>query len=138
PNYVNGDNTHKNRVLIEPWTGRNLKAESVRRRDLQPRERAIKSNAGIAIVGIIAFGSKAQKRFARLSKKQQDAAFWEIAEAVAEKLNTTLTGLVIHLDESAIHAHFQLVGYDLKGNAISQETKKRHTSQLQDLSAGIQ
>lgn len=137
PKYVDVENTHKNRIIIEPWTGRKLKAESVRRRDLQPRERSIKSNAGIAIVGIIAFGSKAQKRFTRLSKKKQDAAFREIAEAVAVKLNTTLTGLVVHLDETSIHAHFQLVGYDLEGNAISQQTKKRHTSQLQDLAAEI-
>lgn len=137
PDYVNDDMTKFNRVLIEPWTGTKLRAESKTRRDQKPRKRIMKSNAGIATCGIITFGNKAQKRFTRLSKKKQDEAFRAIADAIAEKLNTTLTGLVVHLDESAIHAHLQLVGYTLDGDPVSDRTKKRHTSEIQDLAAEI-
>lgn len=137
PNYVDTSKSHLNRVLIEPWTGPKLRDESERRRSLRSTERAMKSNAGIAMVGIITFGTQAQKRFNRLTNAKQDAAFIEIAKAIAKRLNTTLTGLVVHRDESAIHAHFQMVGYNLDGDPVSDQTKKKDTSELQDLAAEI-
>lgn len=38
---------------------------------------------------------------------------------VAADLKTTVTGLVLHLDESARHAHFSLCGYDVTGQPLS-------------------
>jgi len=137
PGYVNGNKTKLNRVLITPWTGTKLRAESNLRRSLKPKARAMKSNACIATCGIVTFGNKAQKRFARLNKNTQDEAFRAIAEAMAARLKTTLTGLVVHVDETAIHAHLQFVGYRLDGDPVSDHTKKQDTSGLQDMAAEI-
>ena len=65
----------------------------------------------------------------------QVAAIIAVAEAIAERLNTTLTGLVIHRDESAIHAHFQMPAVDLSGMPITQSNSLADISRLQDLAA---
>jgi hypothetical protein len=89
--------TKFNRVLMEPWAGKKLRAECEMRRGQKPRKRAMKSNAGIATCGIITFGNKAQKRFARQSKKKQDDAFRTLADAIAEKLKSELAEREAHV-----------------------------------------
>ena len=137
PSYVDADRTHLNRVLIRPWTGVELRRESERRRAQRPTKRAMKSNAGVGIRGIMTFGHEAQTLFERLSRDEQDAAYRELAEAIARRLGTTLTGLVVHADESAPHAHFQLVGYDEDGTPISTIAKRQSLRELQDLTAEV-
>jgi hypothetical protein len=58
-----------------------------------------------------------------------------VAEALAERLNTTLTGLVVHRDETAIHAHFQLLAYNRAGTPLSKATRPAILSELQDVAA---
>ena len=86
PSYVDADRTHLNRVLIQPWTGVELRRESERRRAQRPTKRAMKSNAGVGVRGIITFGHEAQTLFEQLSPEEQDAAYRELAEAIARRL----------------------------------------------------
>lgn len=52
-------------------------------------------------------------------------------------MNTTLTGLVAHGDESAPHAHFQLPAYDLTGHPISETAKRGALRDLQTITAEV-
>lgn len=100
-------------------------------------KRAIKSNAAVATAGIITFGSEAAVMFGKLDDAAQDVAFRELAEAVADRLATTLHGLVVHLDETTIHAHYQLAAFNRFGDPLSQSTSPRVLSALQDLTSEI-
>ncbi|MDO5631628.1 MAG: plasmid recombination protein [Paracoccus sp. (in: a-proteobacteria)] len=137
PSYVEASRSHLNRVLLESLTGTKLRAICQERRAVRQTVRAMKSNASVGVAGIITFGHKAQRIFERLTPKQQDAAYWETAEAIAARLNTTLTGLVVHVDETAPHAHFQLPAYDLNGNPISDVAKRGVLRDLQTITAEV-
>lgn len=110
PAYVNPDPPEPNWVLVQPMTTQEIKALARERRAQRETVRAMKSNAGIAVVGIIGFGIEAQKMFEALGPEDQEKAL-----RVAANLKTTVTGLVFHLDETARHAHFSLCGYDVTG-----------------------
>lgn len=137
PDYVDADRAHLNRVLIAPQTGRQLRKICGERRALRTTTRAMKSSAAVGVIGIITFGHEAQTIFDVLTPEQQDAAYRETAEAIAERLNTTLTGLVAHGDESAPHAHFQLPAYDLTGHPVSETAKRAALRDLQTITAEV-
>ena len=61
----------------------------------------------------------------------------DLAEAIADRLNTTLHGLIVHLDETTIHAHYQLAAYNRDGVPLSQSTGPGVMSGLQDLTAEV-
>ena len=132
-----GERTPLNRVLVSPLTGVELRRESEARRARRATRRAMKSNAGVGVCGIVTFGHAAQPLFERLSPDAQDAAYREVAEAVARRLGTDLTGLVVHRDESAPHAHFQLVGYCRDGTPVSTVAKRGALRDLQTLAAEV-
>lgn len=119
PAYVNPDPPEPNHVFIQPLTTQELKALARERRAQRETVRAMKSNAGIAVVGIIGFGIEAQKMFEALGSEDQEQALRAAVARVAADLQTTVTGLVLHLDESARHAHFSLCGYDVTGQPLS-------------------
>jgi len=135
PGYVDAAREHLNDIIISPMTAHKLWQICVDRRSQRKTQRAIKTNAAVATCGIITFGAQAQAAFAALDLKMQVAAIIAVAEAIAERLNTTLTGLVIHRDESAIHAHFQMPAVDLSGMPITQSNSLADISRLQDLAA---
>lgn len=137
PAYVAEERSHLNRVLVKPETGTRLRRICEDRRALRDTTRAMKSNASVGVAGIITFGIEAQKLFQRLTPDQQDAAYRETAEAVASRLNTTLTGLVVHHDETAPHAHFQLPAYDMTGQPISMTAKRDAMRDLQTITAQV-
>ena len=137
PSYVDADRSYLNRVMIEPLTGAKLRPICEERRALRETARAMKSSAAVGVAGIITFGHEAQKLFERLTPDQQDAAYRETAEAIAARLNSTLTGLVVHADESAPHAHFQLPAYDLTGHPISETAKRGALRDLQTITAEV-
>ena len=99
----------------------------------QPR--SMKRDAAIAIAGIVTFGKEAQPHIENLPPEEQDRLFQEAAQAVADKLGTSLDGLAVHRDESAIHAHFQMAGYGLDGNPVSKKMTMGMLSSLQDVGA---
>lgn len=119
PAYVNPDPPEPNRVFIQPLTTQELKTLARERRAQRETVRAMKSNAGIAVVGIIGFGIEAQKMFEALDLVAQEQALRAAVARVAADLRTTVTGLVFHLDETARHAHFSLCGYDVTGQPLS-------------------
>ncbi len=137
PEYVDASRSPLNRILMKPVPGATLKTVCAERRARRKTKRAMKSNASVCISGILTFGHEAQPIFERLGPEAQDAAYREAAEAVARRLNTTLTGLVVHCDESAPHAHFQTPSYDLDGEAISEKVKKSTLRDLQTLVAEV-
>ena len=137
PGYVATTLSVTNRVVMVPMTGPELRHECEQRRATRKTQRAMKSNAGVGVRGIITFGHKAQPIFERLPAEAQDQAYREVAEAAASRLGTTLTGLVVHCDESAPHAHFQLVGYCLDGTPVSQVAKRGPLRDCQTLAAEI-
>lgn len=118
-------------MIITPRSGPELRREANQRRSARTTQRAMMSNACVGVNGIITFGHQAQPLFERLAPDAQDAAYREVAEAVASRLGTTLTGLVVHCDESAPHAHFQLVGYCLDGTPVSAVAKRGPLRDLQ-------
>ena len=137
PDYVDPARFNQNRVLIEPLTGTKLRAICEQRRAQRETQRAMKSSASVGIAGIITFGHEAQKIFEQLTPDQQGAAYLETAQAVADRLNTTLTGLVSHGDESAPHAHFQTPAFDLTGHPVSETAKRGVLRDLQTITAQV-
>lgn len=133
PAYVDATRSHVNRVLIAPLTAPQLRQIVTERRAIRTTQRALKSNAAIGTVGIITFGHLAQTFFNELSADRQDEALKAVASALAARLKTTVTGLVLHLDEAAPHAHFQLPAYDLDGNPLSQTTSPSALADLQTI-----
>lgn len=119
PAYVNPVPPEPNRIFIQPLTPQELKRLARERRAQRETVRAMKSNAGIAVVGIIGFGIDAQAMFEALGPEDQEKALRAAVARVATDLKTTVTGLVFHLDETARHAHFSLCGYDVTGQPLS-------------------
>ena len=132
PAYVNGDLTHLNRVLIEPPTPGVISKICTERRKQRDTQRAMKSGTNVAYVGMITFGIEAQAIFKALDDDAQDAAYLEVGRAVADRLNTTLEGLVVHNDETAPHAHFTLPAYDLDGQPLTKSVKHATLLAVQD------
>lgn len=135
PNYVDCERTVFNRALVEPRPLPEIRNEIERLRERADAKRALKSNAAIVTTGIITFGFEAAKVFDLLPAIDQDGAFHELADAIARKLGTTLEGLVVHLDETTIHAHFELRAYTDDGVPVSKVATSTVLSDLQDLTA---
>ena len=137
PGYVDGGRTHLNRVLIPPLTGAQLRPICEDRRKQRETKRRMRRDAAVSMSGIVTFGHLAQATFLDLPPEAQDAAYREVADAVASRLGTTLTSLVVHADESAPHAHFQLIGYDEHGAPLSAVAKRGVLRDVQTLAAEV-
>lgn len=133
PEYVDGGRQHLNSVLIEPATPAQLRQVCTERVAAQEgRQRALKSDAAVATIGVLTFSRDAQKALEGLSAAEQDQRIRESCEAVAAEMGSELTGLVVHRDEQAIHAHFQVPARRADGQPIS---KTVDTRRLQDVAA---
>ncbi|SNR67464.1 hypothetical protein EYF88_15950 [Paracoccus sediminis] len=137
PKYVDAARRDRNRTLIEYAKPADLRAVCAARRDQRTVKRRMKSNAAVATRGIIGFGHEAAQLFETLTPEQQDAAFRELAQAIAVHLKTTLHGLEIHGDEATIHAHFVLAAVDLDGQPLSTTTRPAVMAELQSLAAEV-
>lgn len=139
PGYVDGDRTARNRVLLANLTGGELRLICDQRREAsgQVRQRKVSDSAAVSVAGIITFGTQAQGWVEALPAERQDGLFREVADAIAERLGTTLHGLVVHLDESAIHAHYQLAAITRAGGPVSKVATKAVLNQLQDIAAAV-
>ncbi|WP_108399061.1 plasmid recombination protein [Devosia submarina] len=140
PKYVRQDQSHLNDTLIKPATApefRDICEERRANRQVGKARRGLRSDAAVMRDGIITFGTQAQTVFEALDRETQNKAFTAVAEAIATRLKTTLNGLVVHRDETAIHAHFDLVAVNVDGHPISQANSQSDFSRLQDLAAEI-
>nr|CRY95613.1 hypothetical protein [uncultured prokaryote] len=136
PSYVDTTKAANNEILIEPPAPGVLRNINEGRRSQRDTKRAMRSDAAVAFTGILTFGHEAQAMFEALPRERQAEAFRDAAEAVAERLGTTLAGLVIHRDESAVHAHFVMPAYNLDGQPLTGTVKRNTLSDLQDVVAG--
>lgn len=114
PAYVDVARSKDNSVIISPPIPSELRAEMAAAR-ARNRQQKLSARARIFISGIITFGTEAQTAVNAMSKAEQDAAFRRVAERIARESGHPLIGLVVHRDESAIHAHFTLRGFRFEG-----------------------
>lgn len=135
--YVNEAKSHLNRVLIEPLRNDDLRDEWERIKKAVGKKGVIRSNQNLAYSGIITFGIEAQKIFEALTVERQDAALREVSQRVADKFNTKLSGLVVHCDESALHAHFQVLGMGENGVVLSSLVKRGALRDVQTIAAEV-
>ena len=137
PEYIDADRSSLNRVLVEPARGVELRKVCVARRDRRSPRRTIRRDAAIAMNGIITFGHDAQTVFGKLGPDRQDAAYRAVAEAVAARLQTSVSGLVVHEDETAPHAHFQFPGVTHDGHPVSRVARLEAVRDLQTIAARV-
>ncbi len=137
PNYVDRDRLELNRILLEPRPLPEIKNEIENLRKANGAQRAMKSDAAVVTAGIVTFGHKAAGLFAQLPDEQQDAAFQELVGKIAMRLGTQVEAMVIHLDETSLHAHFELRAYNDSGAPVSKVATYKVMSELQDLTADI-
>lgn len=133
PAYVDRARSDSNSVLIEPLDEAGLRAVIAERR--VGKKRALMSNASLSCNGILTFGREAQEVMAGLSIDEQNRLILKSCEDVAKRLDNTLSGLVIHRDEQAIHAHLQMSSWTLSGKAVSTVINRELASELQDVAA---
>lgn len=137
PAYVDAARTPFNRVLVVPRPLGEIRQHAERDRITHGASRKMKSNAAVVTAGIVTFGHAAQAMFATLPEEQQDSAFLEVAVGLAGMLGTTLESLVVHVDESALHAHFELKGYSSEGVPLSKILTPSKLSETQNLVAEV-
>lgn len=133
PKYVDPDRKGLNRPLIEPRPVSQIRNEVLALRTARGAKRTMKSNAAVVTAGIVTFGIEAQEMFLALTREQQDEAFRDLARAIAERLDTSLEALMVHCDESAIHAHFELRACNRSGIPLAKATRPAVMIELQDL-----
>ena len=137
PGYVVAARTPLNRILVKPLHGAELRAICLDRRARRETRRAMRHNVAVALIGIVTFGHRAQALFEALDAEGQDAAYRAVVEALAERLGTSVSGLVVHCDESAPHAHFQLLGVTHDGHPVSRTAKAGALRDLQTIAAEV-
>lgn len=136
PKYVDKSKSAFNSVIIEPEAEAELGKVCDERRAKRNTLRSKKSNSAISTSGIITFGHEAQSIIEALSIEEQNKLFLETANAIAKEVDSNITGLVVHRDESAIHAHFQMPAYNNTGFPLSKAIKPDIAKKLQDI-AGV-
>ena len=137
PKYVDGERTGRNSVLVEPKPVGELRAICEERRAGRETRRRMKVDAAVASVGIITFGTDAQRTIEAMSPEQQDAMFRSAAEKLAARLGTTVSGLVVHRDEAAVHCHFQMPAVAIDGRPVSQIMRPKVSAELQDIAGEV-
>ena len=137
PEYVDATRSHLNRILIEPLTNDQLRAEWLVVKNQVGKHSKLRSNQNLSYSGIVTFGVAAQPIFEALSIEQQNAAIQEVTEKIAGRFNTRLTGLVFHGDETAPHFHYQLRGIANGGTMLSQVVKRAALRETQDIAAEV-
>lgn len=132
PNYIDKQRSPLNSVIIETKRGPELTAICEERRGLRETKRKMKSNACVAQSILISFGKKIQPAFDALPIKTQDALYLQLMEKIAKEANTDVSGLVAHRDETAPHAHGQLVGYNREGTPLTKVMNRQFRRDMQD------
>lgn len=134
PAYVDADRGHLSSVVVEPLTGPTLRRMCEERAAQQPgRVQALRRDAGVSVVGVITLGREAQVVADRLTPAEQDALMLATAQAAAERLGVEVTGLVVHRDEAALHAHVQMPAYTAAGQRLTAVLTPALCSELQDI-----
>jgi hypothetical protein len=134
PSYVNSDHSELNRVLLDLPSPAAIAAHAKQLRQLTNPTRKMRADAAVATIGIITFGLAAQEIFSSLAAEKQDAAYMEIAQRIADEHGTMVRGLVVHVDETAPHAH---VIWDCRNHEGVPMSRLMKGSRLQDIAAEV-
>lgn len=134
PSYVDTQRADLNCVILEPPMPADITKQAKALRERTNPSRAMRADAAVATIGIITFGHAAQPVFEALTSEEQDAAYLEVAERIAEEYGTTLRGLVVHADETAPHAH---VVWDCRNHNGVPMSRIMKGSRLQDIAAEV-
>ena len=133
PKYVDQARSSFNSVLIFSEKSAALRKLCEERRGTKRQK--MRKTAAVSTNGIITFGKEAQAEMDRLSPEVQDQALRSVAKAIARLLRADLSGLAVHRDETALHAHFQMPAWTKGGLAVSKVITPTIASQLQDVAA---
>jgi len=138
PDYVDRSRSHLNSVLIEPPDPTELRAEIAQHRAAAGQQK-LRADAQTVVRGVITFGTDAQPKIEALTREEQDRLFQMVAIEIAHESGHPLIGLVVHRDESAIHAHYMLRGYrlDEQGREHPWRKTRAEMSRLQDIAAAV-
>ncbi len=138
PDYVDRSRSHLNSVLIEPPDPTELRAEIAQHRTAAGQQK-LRADAQTVVRGVITFGTDAQPKIEALTREEQDRLFERVATEIARESGHPLIGLVVHRDESAIHAHYMLRGYrlDEQGKERPWRKTRAEMSRLQDIAAAV-
>ena len=137
PDYVDISLSPFNRILLPPPPAPEMRRVAEERRAQRETSRALKSNAGIAVIGVIGFGTEAAHLFSKLTQEQQDQAILAAGHKIAEVAKTTMVGAVVHVDETTVHAHLSFYGYDEDGLPLSTTMKRGMLTKFQDVLAEV-
>jgi hypothetical protein len=137
PEYVDRDRSDQNSVIVEPLAEADLRRICLERRTARGMKRAMKKDAAIATIGIITFGKEAQPAIEALSVADQDALYLKTAQRIAQELKSDVSGLVVHRDETAPHAHFQMPAYNSDGMPLSKVITPAMAKKLQDIAGEV-
>lgn len=137
PKYVDRSRSGLNSVLIKPLGEADLKQICLERRSLKNTKRAMKKDASLSTTGIITWGKEAQGVIEALSVEDQDKLYSEIARRLSELLSSEITGLVVHRDESAPHAHYQMPAYATDGRPLSKVMTPAIAVKMQDVAGEV-
>jgi len=134
PAYVDGGRSHLNTQIGGELGVADYAALMLERRELtNPQRAADMTRAAVMTAGIVTFGHDAQRWVEALPGAEQDAMLEAIAEAVAKELGNDVTGIGVHRDETAIHAHFEMPARRADGRLMSEVLSPAMTSKLQDI-----
>jgi len=136
PSYVDRDRTADNSILIDPPDPATVRADIEAGRKAAGQQR-LRADARTVVRGVITFGAEAQPTITALTREQQDALYHRIAASISKETGHQLSGLVVHRDESAPHAHFALRGYrrDEQGREQPWRHGREMMQRLQDVAA---
>lgn len=135
PEYVDGEKTHMNSILLTMYPIDKIRDECDRRRMDNGAKRRMRSDAVSVWTGLLSFGKEAQKVFNALPHEKQNELYRKSIESVADYFKTTVEALSAHRDESAPHAHFMYAGVCLNGQPLSNKLNKEIYSEIQDIAA---
>ncbi len=117
PAYVDPQRSEGNTVLH--FTDRPLHGASLWKEINGQRKKAglrgLRKDANVTISGILTFGREAQAVLGTLSPEEQDARILQAVRDQEKVHGHPLLQLVIHRDESALHAHMVFLGYREEG-----------------------
>ena len=137
PKYVDQDRSCLNSEILRGPTPHTMRAECVKLRELTPKIRKMRSNAAVSTRMIVTFGKGLQPHFDALDVQMQDQIYTEIAETVVDRVATSLLALVAHRDETAPHAHGQMLAVNKFGVPVSKVATPTVMSELQDIAHQI-
>lgn len=132
PAYVDASRAGENSVLVPYAPDAEMAARARERHAQAGGVRGWASNNAVATVGVISFGKGAQETMSGLSRREQDLAIERAASTLAARYGVELRGLVVHRDETALHAHFSMDCRREDGRPMS---KLMRGSALQDIVA---